>query len=170
MRCHFCLGHLSFPKLKLLAKNGEIPCFPAKVPPPKCTGCLFGTKTKLPWYGKESKSFHKVFVATKPGEWDSVNHMVSAHIVFFAQLKGTLTKKRYCAASIFVNHYSHLQFVHLMQASLSDKTIKAKEHLSSLLPSTVCPSSTTIATMLAPLTTLSRRHANKANSSSSSPG
>ncbi len=74
---HYPLGHLSFPKLKLLAKNGEIPCRLAKIPPPKCAGCLFGTMTKLSWRGKESKSSHKVFTATKPGECVSVDHMIS---------------------------------------------------------------------------------------------
>jgi hypothetical protein len=84
MRWHYRLGHLSFPKLKVLAKNGKIPCCLAKVPPPKCAGCLFGAMTKIPWRGKESKATHQVFVATKPGECVSVNHMVSTHVCFFA--------------------------------------------------------------------------------------
>jgi hypothetical protein len=67
MRWHYRLGHLSFPKLKVLAKNSKIPCRLAKVPPPKCAGCLFGAMTKTPWRGKESKATHQVFVATKPG-------------------------------------------------------------------------------------------------------
>jgi hypothetical protein len=112
MRWHYRLGHLSLPKLKLLAKNGEIPRRLAKIPPPKCAGCLFGAMTKLPWRSKESKFSHEVFTATKPGECVSVNHMVSTHMGYFAQLKGTLTKKRYWAASIFVDHFSCLQYVH----------------------------------------------------------
>ncbi len=127
MQWHYRLGHLSFPKLKLLAKNGEIPCRLAKIPPLKCAGCLFGAMTKLPWRGKESKFSHEVFTATKPGECISVDHMVSTHMGYFAQLKGTLTKKRYRAASIFVDHFSCLRYVHLMQDLSSDKTIKAKE-------------------------------------------
>jgi hypothetical protein len=127
MQWHYRLGHLSFPKLKLLAKNGEIPRRLAKVPPPKCVGCLFSAMTKLPWRGKESKSSHEVFTATKPGECVSVDHMISTHVGFFAQLKGKLTSKRYQAASIFVNHFSRLRFVHLMQDLSSDETIKAKE-------------------------------------------
>ncbi len=67
MRWHFCLGHLPFSKLKQLALNGEIPKKLAKVKPPKCTGCLFGAMTKIPWKGKEAKAFHEVFIATKPG-------------------------------------------------------------------------------------------------------
>ncbi len=127
MRWHYRLGHLSFPKLKLLAKKGEIPRRLAKIPPPKCAGCLFGAMTKLPWHGKESKSSHDVFTATKLGECISVNHMISTQVGFFAQLKGKLTSKRYRAASIFVDHFSCLQYIHLMQDLSSDETIKAKE-------------------------------------------
>jgi hypothetical protein len=145
MRWHYCLGHLSFPKLKLLAKNSEIPCCLAKVPPPKCTRCLFRAMTKLPWCGKKSKSSHKVFVTTKPGECDSIDHMVSTHIGFFAQLKGTITKKRYCAISIFVNHFSYLQFVHLMQDYYPTKQSIPRKNVSSLPPNTASPSITTIA-------------------------
>jgi hypothetical protein len=68
MQWHHRLGHLTFPKLKQLALNGEIPKKFAKVLPPKCAGCLFGAMTKLPWQGKETKANHEVFVATKPGE------------------------------------------------------------------------------------------------------
>jgi hypothetical protein len=109
MPWHYRLGHLSFPKLKLHAKNGEIPCRLAKIPPPKCAGCLFGAMTKLPWCGKESKSSHEVFTATKPGECVSVDHMISTQVGFFAQLKGKLTSKRYRVASIFVDHFSCLR-------------------------------------------------------------
>jgi hypothetical protein len=53
MRWHQRLGHLPFPKLKQLALNGKIPKKLAKLMPPKCAGCLFGTMTKLPWHGKQ---------------------------------------------------------------------------------------------------------------------
>ncbi len=129
MRWHYRLGHLLFAKLKLLARNGEIPCCLAKIPAPKCAGCLFGTMTILPWCGKESKSSHEVFVATRRGECVSINHMISMHVGFFAQLKGKLTSKRYRAASIFVNHFSCLRYMHLMQNLLSEEMIKAKDAL-----------------------------------------
>ncbi len=85
---HYWLGHLPFPKLKQLACNGEIPKKLAKLTAPKCAGCLFGAMTKLPWRSKESKSSHKVFIATKPGKTVSVNQMTSTEVGFFAQLKG----------------------------------------------------------------------------------
>jgi hypothetical protein len=123
---HYRLGHLSFPNLKVLAKNGKIPCCLTKVPLPKCAGCLFGAMTKIPWHGKESKATHQVFVATKLGECVSINHMVSTHVGFFAQLKGGLTKKRYKAASIFVDHFLRICFVHLMQYLSPEESVKAK--------------------------------------------
>ncbi len=52
--------------------------------------------------------------------------MVSTHVGFFVQLKGALTKKRYKAASIFVDHFSRLCFVHLMQDQSSEESVKAK--------------------------------------------
>jgi hypothetical protein len=75
MQWHFHLGHHTFPKLKQLALNSKISKKLAKVLPPKCAGCLFGMKTKLPWQGKKTKANHKVFVATNLGECILVNQM-----------------------------------------------------------------------------------------------
>jgi hypothetical protein len=49
MRWQYRLGHLSFPKLKLLAALGEIPKRLANIQPPVCAGCAFGIMTKVPW-------------------------------------------------------------------------------------------------------------------------
>ncbi len=88
--------------------------------------------TKLPWHGKESKSSHEVFVATKPGETVLVDQMISTKLGFFAQLKGALTKKRYRCCTIFVDHYSRLRFVHLQvdDSSIPKQAFKkyAAEH------------------------------------------
>jgi hypothetical protein len=98
----------------------------AKLTPPKCAGCLFGAMTKLPWCGKESKSSHKVFVATKPGETVSVDQTTLTEVAFFAQLKGSLTKKRHKCCTIFVDNYSHLRFVHLQIDDSAELTMAAK--------------------------------------------
>ena len=45
---------------------------------------------------------------------------------FIAQLKGTLTKKRYTAATFFVDHYSRLKYIHLMTKLTSEETMEAK--------------------------------------------
>jgi hypothetical protein len=106
MQWHYRLCHLFFQKLKQLALNGEIPKKLPKLKLPKCAGCLFGAMTKLPWCGKESASSHQIFVAAKPWEKVSVNQMESTEVGFFAQLKGSLTKKRYRSCTIFVDHFS----------------------------------------------------------------
>jgi hypothetical protein len=126
MQWHYHLGHLTFPKLKQLALNGEIPKKLTKVLPPKCTGCLFSAMTKLPWRGKETKADHEVFIAIKPGECISVYQMTSTEVGFYAQLKGKLTKKRYNCAIVFVDHFSRLQFVNLQLKDKSKKIIAAK--------------------------------------------
>jgi hypothetical protein len=126
MQLHDRLGHLTFPKLKQLALSGKFPKKLAKVLPPKCAGCLFGAMMKLPWQGKETKADHEVFIATKPGECILVGQMMSTEVGFFAQLKGKLTRKHYKCATVFVNHYSHLCFVHLQLDNKSNKTLAAK--------------------------------------------
>jgi hypothetical protein len=126
MHWHYRLGHLTFAKLRQLALNGKIPKKLALIKPPKCAGCLFGAMTKIPWRGKESKSSHKVFAATKPGETVSVNQMVSTEVGFFSQLKGKLTKKWYRCCTIFVDHYSRLRFVHNQINDSSIETVAAK--------------------------------------------
>ncbi len=80
--------------------------------------------TKVPW--KEQETSSKVFVATKAGQCVSINQMISMQVGFIAQLKGTLTKKCYASATIFVDHYSKLKYVHLMTRLTSEETIEAK--------------------------------------------
>ncbi len=126
MQWHYRLGHLPFLKLKQLALNGKILKKLAKLTPPKCADCLFGTMTKLPWHGKESKSSHEFFVATKLGETVSVSQMTSTEVGFVAQLKGSLTKKRYKCCTIFVDNYSRLRFVHLQTDDAAELTTAAK--------------------------------------------
>ncbi len=83
--------------------------------------------TKLPWHGKESALSHEIFVATKPGEIVSVDQMESTEVGFFAQLKGSLTKKRYRYCTVFVNHFSQLRFVHLQIDNSAAETMFAKQ-------------------------------------------
>jgi hypothetical protein len=81
--------------------------------------------TNVPWKGRETSS--KVFMAMKAGQRFSVNQMISTQVGFIAQLKGTLTKKHYTVATIFVDHYSRLKYVHLMTRLTSEETIEAKQ-------------------------------------------
>jgi hypothetical protein len=128
MRWHYHLGHKPFLHLKVLALNGEIPKRLAHVRSPRCAGCLFGVMTKVPWCTKgHCNKDHLVFAATKPGECVSVDHMQSTEPGFYGQAKWALTKTRFCNATIFINHYSHLKFVYLMTTNLtSNETVDAK--------------------------------------------
>ncbi len=127
MRWHYRLGHASFKKLRLLALNGEIPKKLAKIRPLRCAGCLFGAMTKVTWRGKEQKAQHSVFTATKLGGFVSVDHLQSTEPGFFGQAKGHLTKTRYKNATVFVDHFSRLQYIHLMTTNLTlSKTLEAK--------------------------------------------
>jgi hypothetical protein len=127
MRWHYCLGHLAFSKLKQLALNNEIPKQLAKIKPPICAGCLFGAMTRVPWQDKEGSSKHTVFTATKLGEIVSVDQLISTQVGFIKQLKGRLTKQRYTAATVFTDHYSCLQYLHLMSQITSQETVEAKQ-------------------------------------------
>jgi hypothetical protein len=53
--------------------------------------------------------------------------MELAKVGFFAQLMGTLTKKRYRYCTVFVDHYSQLHFVHLQIDDSAAETILAKQ-------------------------------------------
>ncbi len=52
--------------------------------------------------------------------------MTSAELGFVAQLKGKLTKKRYCCATVFVDHYSCLKYVNPQVDDSLIETIAAK--------------------------------------------
>ncbi len=52
--------------------------------------------------------------------------MTSTEVGFYVQMKGKLTKKRYRCATVFVDHYSRLRFVHLQINDLLVETFAAK--------------------------------------------
>ena len=64
--------------------------------------------------------------ATEPGQIVSVDQLESPTPGFIAQLKGTLTKQHYIYATVFVDQYSRLSYVHLQRTITSDKTVQAK--------------------------------------------
>ncbi|KAL7481171.1 hypothetical protein ACHAW6_007756 [Cyclotella cf. meneghiniana] len=83
--------------------------------------------TKVPWQTKGNESGKQVFKATRPGQVVSVDQMISTQPGFVAQLKGKLTVQCYKAATIFVDHFSGLCYIHMMTNMSSDETIKAKQ-------------------------------------------
>ena len=53
--------------------------------------------------------------------------MESIEVGFFAQLKGSLTKKQYRYCTVFVDHFSRLRFVHLQIDDSAAETMLAKQ-------------------------------------------
>jgi hypothetical protein len=66
-------------------------------------------------------------MATKAVQCVIVDQLISTQMGFIAQLKGAFTKKRYTAATVFMNHYSRLKYVHLMTKLTSEETMDAKQ-------------------------------------------
>ena len=65
---------------------------------------------------------------TKPGQCVSVDMLDSPQVGFTAHLKGRLTKKSYRYATVFVDHFSDLKYVHYMSNITSEETIYGKKH------------------------------------------
>jgi hypothetical protein len=61
-----------------------------------------------------------------PGKCVSVYQMESRTARFLTQLKGRLTKARHSVATVFVDHYSRLRYVHIQRDTTSKETLKAK--------------------------------------------
>ena len=127
LRWHYRLGHLPFARLRILALLGTIPRRLLTVKSPKCAGCMYGAMTKRPWRTKGNQNKSKIRTATSPGDCVSVDQLESPTPGFLAQLKGGLTKRRYGAATVFVDHASRLGYVHLQGRITSDETVQAKQ-------------------------------------------
>jgi hypothetical protein len=126
LRWYYRLGHTSFAKLKLMPALGILPRRLSSVHQPKCAGCIYGAMTKRPWRKKASPSQVKTVVVTGPGDCVSVDQLESSTPGFVEQLKGILTKRRCTCATVFVDHYSRLGYVHMQQQLTSDETVDAK--------------------------------------------
>ena len=126
LRWHIRLSHISFKKLKLLCLIGILPKRLAHVAAPKCLSCIYGKMTRRPWRNKSSNSRIKVTIVTQPGQCVSVDQLESPVPGFIAKLKGKLTKSRYRAATVFVDHASRLGYVHLQCDMTSKSTVEAK--------------------------------------------
>ena len=125
MRWHYRLNHLSLKRMFKMAKQGLLPKKILKANVPICPACQYGKMHRKPWRTK-GKPSNPSRVATEPGQIVSVDQLESPTPGFIAQLKGTLTKQRYKYATVFVDQYSRLSYVHLQRTMMSDKTVQAK--------------------------------------------
>jgi hypothetical protein len=125
-RLHVRAGHLSFSKLRAMARRGDIAKRLADCKSPVCAACQFSKATKKAWRTK-SKNRRTLRKVTAPGQCVSVDQIESRTVGFVAQLKGILTVGRYRTVTVFVDHYSRLGYVHLQKDTSSKETLKAKQ-------------------------------------------
>jgi Reverse transcriptase (RNA-dependent DNA polymerase) len=123
---HYRLGHLSFAKIQQMAARGDLPSELMTCPIPRCASCLYGKATRRPWRTKAPVNAMSIPPVTSPGSVVSMDQMVSAITGLVPQMKGFLTHQRYTVATIFVDHFSGLSFVHLQKGSTATETIEAK--------------------------------------------
>ena len=126
---HHQLNHLSMIKMQAMAKQGLLPKRWAKSKVPVCTSCLYGKATRRPWRTKPKKGQDRaqLRVATEPGQCISIDQLESRTPGLIAQVKGWLTKKRYTAATVFVDHFSSLSYVYLQTSTNAEETVAAKQ-------------------------------------------
>ena len=124
MHYHEKLGHMSFRRIRQMARSGILPTRLSKCDIPLCPSCLYGKLSRKAW--RTSKHKNAIAKALKPGQFISVDQLESSTPGLIAQLKGTPTRDRYRIATIFVDHFSDYTFVHLQRDTSSEETLRAK--------------------------------------------
>jgi hypothetical protein len=124
LRWHYRFGHFPFANICLMAAKGEIPKRLATCRVPRCQSCLCGRATKRLWRTKAQPN--KIKTVTRPGECVSIDQLKSPVPGFKGQTKGFFFRECYKVATIFVDHYSRLSYVHLQESTKGDETLLAK--------------------------------------------
>ena len=125
LHIHNCLNHLSFKTIQVMTANGHFPKNLVDCQIPICLACMFGKLSCCPWRTK-SQAMKSIKLCTYSGQCVSVDQLESPTLGLIAQLKGIPTTKQYVAATIFVDHFSRLSFVHLQMSLSSEDTLQAK--------------------------------------------
>jgi hypothetical protein len=68
-----------------------------------------------------------VYTVTRTGDCVSMDQLESSTPGLVAQLKGRPMIKRYPAATVFVDHFSGLSYVHLQKSTSADEMIEARD-------------------------------------------
>ena len=126
MRWHIRLGHTPFAKLKLLARNGDIPARLRNCKTPTCAACTYGKMTRKATRGQTPPRGIKPVPITKPGDCVSIDQLESTTPGFIAQMKGWLTGTRYTCATVFTDHYSRLSKVYVQKNLTATENLRSK--------------------------------------------
>ena len=88
---------------------------------------MYGKATKRPWRHKTSKQHPSMLKKiTHAGQCVSVDMWKSPSPGLVAQMAGWITGKRYWYATVFVDHYSRLGYVHLQKTQTAKETLEGK--------------------------------------------
>lgn len=127
---HYRLGHLPFKVLRNLAKHHHIPHSLYNIEPPLCQGCQYGKQARRAWRTKSNKklrSIRSIRTPEQPGDVISVDTLTSGNVPgLVAQSKGKPTTKRFYFATVFIDHFSGLDYVHLHERNTGDDILQAK--------------------------------------------
>ena len=126
LRWHYRLGHMSYPKMKLLAILRLIPRSLLTVRPPLCSHCKIGSMTRKPWRVKGKENKGRLRQVNAPGMCVSVDQLESRNSGYIGVMRGFMTKQRYTCATVFVDHHSDLTFTYLQKSLTVEDTVKAK--------------------------------------------
>ena len=110
-----------------MAASKLLPQALARCAVPQCAACLYAKATKRPWRTRAPPNKVTPVSITRPGDCISVDQLESSVPGLIAQLHGFLTKKRYKCATIFVDHYNRLSYVHLQTSTSGEETLQAKQ-------------------------------------------
>jgi len=126
MMWHCQLGHLSFGRIRNMAKRGDLLARLANCRVPKCSACMCCKATRLAWRTKAPVNQMTVPLADRPGAVVAVDQLTSLTPGLIGQMRGFLTRKRHKVTTAFVDHHSGCSCVHFQQTTSALETLEAK--------------------------------------------
>jgi hypothetical protein len=123
---HYRLGHIPFSRLQTMAKDGLLPRRLSDCRLPKCASCIYGKMTRRAKRTENEASKIEARTVTGPGACVSVDQLESSMLGLIGHMKGIPTVQRYRCATVYVDHYSRLSYVHLQKQLTSEETVQGK--------------------------------------------
>ena len=125
---HIRMGHAPFKIVRWAAQLGLIPKKLRHCTNEVCPACMYGKQKRRPWRskGQTAKNARPIKRAKAPGECVSVDQLISSVPGLVGQTTGKLTKQRLYVATIFVDHFSGLDYVHVQESTSAEDTLEAK--------------------------------------------
>jgi len=123
---HVKMGHAPFNVIRWAARQGIIPKKLGECENAVCPACMYGKQKRRPWRHKGESNSRSIKNAARPGEFVSCDQLISGTPGLIAQTTGKLTTSRYWVATVFVDQFSGLDYVHLQESKSANETIEAK--------------------------------------------